>query len=134
MEQITLYYRQGSSDKIYQASIAAQDGGYVVAFVLPATMTADTAPVPTDTHVRVRDVPERVAAAAGYSGRWTQSSYDRHLGKLSDAVVASGFLPVGVPRFARFDPPFKPWFLRHNEVVVDVDEKPGPTALEEERS
>jgi hypothetical protein len=29
---------------------------------------------------------------------------------------------VGPPRFARFDPPFKPWFLRHNEVVQDVQE------------
>jgi bifunctional non-homologous end joining protein LigD len=32
MEQITLYYRQGSSDKVYQASIVPQDGGYVVNF------------------------------------------------------------------------------------------------------
>ena len=32
MEQITLYYRQGPSDKIYQASIQPQDGGYVVQF------------------------------------------------------------------------------------------------------
>lgn len=96
------------------------DGGYVVAFVLPATMTANTAPIPTDTHVQVRDVPARVAAAAGYSGRWTRSSYDRHLGELADAVVTSGFLAVGVPRFARFDPPFKPWFLRRNEIIQDV--------------
>src|SRR6476660_5014946 len=32
MEQITLYYRQGSSDKVYQASIEPQAGGYVVRF------------------------------------------------------------------------------------------------------
>jgi bifunctional non-homologous end joining protein LigD len=32
MEQITLYYRQGSSDKVYQASILPTDGGYVVQF------------------------------------------------------------------------------------------------------
>jgi len=32
MEQITLYFRQGSSDKVYQASIEQQDGGYVVNF------------------------------------------------------------------------------------------------------
>ena len=27
---------------------------------------------------------------------------------------------VGAPRFARFDPPWRPWFLRHNEVVLPV--------------
>jgi len=32
MEQITLYYRQGSSDKVYQAGIVPQVGGHVVQF------------------------------------------------------------------------------------------------------
>ena len=32
MEEITLYYREGSSDKIYQAGITPRDGGYVVHF------------------------------------------------------------------------------------------------------
>ena len=32
MEQITLYYKQGGSDKVYQAAIVKQDGGYVVNF------------------------------------------------------------------------------------------------------
>jgi bifunctional non-homologous end joining protein LigD len=32
MEKITLYYRQGSSDKVYQAAIEPRDGGYVVVF------------------------------------------------------------------------------------------------------
>lgn len=32
MENITLYYREGSSDKVYQAGIRPQDGGYVVHF------------------------------------------------------------------------------------------------------
>jgi hypothetical protein len=30
--------------------------------------------------------------------------------------------PIGVPRFARFDPPYTPWFLRRNEVLVDIVE------------
>lgn len=32
MEHITLFFRQGSADKTYQASIAPKDGGYVVQF------------------------------------------------------------------------------------------------------
>lgn len=31
-EQITLYYREGSSDKVYQAAIEPKDGGFVVNF------------------------------------------------------------------------------------------------------
>jgi bifunctional non-homologous end joining protein LigD len=32
MEKITLYYKEGSSDKVYQASLEPKDGGYVVNF------------------------------------------------------------------------------------------------------
>jgi bifunctional non-homologous end joining protein LigD len=32
MEQITLYFKQGTSDKIYQVSLEQQNGGYVVNF------------------------------------------------------------------------------------------------------
>ncbi|MDN5804214.1 MAG: heme-binding protein, partial [Microlunatus sp.] len=44
-------------------------GDYVIAFVLPASLTVETAPVPTNPQVRVREVPARLAAAVRYSGR-----------------------------------------------------------------
>ncbi len=95
-------------------------GEHVVAFVLPASMTAETAPVPSDPTVRIRAVPERLAAATRYSGRWSEPAYRRHLADLGAAITDAGLVPVGVARFARFDPPFRPWFLRRNEVVQDV--------------
>lgn len=96
------------------------NGRHVVAFVLPASMMLETAPLPLNPDIHVLAVPERMAAARRYSGRWTQSSYHRHLNTLVDAVAAEGYVPVGAPRFARYDPPFKPWFLRRNEVIQDV--------------
>lgn len=121
---------EATSEKVAMTAPVVQTeaagGGFVVAFVLPASMTVDTAPVPTNPDVRVRAVPERLAAARGYSGRWTRSSYERHLAELLGAVVAAGFVPIGTPRFARFDPPFKPWFLRRNEVVQDVTRATQP--------
>ena len=95
-------------------------GEHVIAFVLPGSMTAESAPVPTDPQVRIRAVPERLAAVTRYSGRWAESAYRRHLAGLEAATTQAGFVPVGVARFARFDPPFTPWFLRRNEVVQDV--------------
>jgi hypothetical protein len=96
------------------------EGEHVVAFVLPASLTADSAPVPTNPQVRVREVPERLAAVARYGGRWTELAYRRHLAELRAGLADAGLEPVGEARFARFDPPFKPWFLRRNEVVQDV--------------
>jgi hypothetical protein len=107
---------------------ATGDGEYVIAFVLPAAMTADTAPIPTNPDVEICTIPTSLAAAKEYSGRWSQSSYQRHCADLLDAIAAAGLRPVGAPRFARFDPPFKPWFLRRNEVLVDVQETSTATA------
>ncbi|MBB1032752.1 heme-binding protein [Dietzia sp. SLG310A2-38A2] len=114
-----------SSEKVAMTAPVVQtqadDGAHVVAFVLPASLTAATAPVPTDPQVRLRQVPDRVAAAVRYSGLWSESSYRRHLAELEAGIARAGLIATGPPRFARFDPPFRPWFLRRNEVLQDVE-------------
>lgn len=102
-------------------SSGASDG-QVVAFVLPASVTADDAPLPADPRVVVREVPASLTAVANYTGRWTLDAYEAHVRDLRAALEADGLTPVSEPRFARFDPPFKPWFLRRNEVHIDVAE------------
>ena len=98
------------------------EGEFVVAFVMPASLNADTAPVPTNPQVEIHTIPAGLAAAVSYSGGWSQSGFDKHSAQLPQAVLDAGLTLIGPPRFARFDPPFKPWFLRHNEVVQDVRE------------
>ena len=115
----------GSSGTGSDASTGA-GRSFTVSFVLPAGMTADTAPQPTDERVGLRAVPPTLSAAVRYSGRWSASAYERHRDRLLAAVAAAGLHPVGAPRWLRFDPPFKPWFLRRNEVVVDVAEPAQP--------
>ncbi|MDP9988862.1 hypothetical protein J2S98_004051 [Arthrobacter oryzae] len=101
---------------------SGQPAEFTVAFVLPAGVTAETAPAPTDPKVRVRGVPGSLAAVVGFSGGGSDSAFEKRNKGLQAALTLAGLTPVGPPRFARFDPPFKPWFLRHNEVVQDVRE------------
>jgi bifunctional non-homologous end joining protein LigD len=51
MEQITLYYRHGSSDKVYQASIQSADGGFIVPYAFGRRGT--TLQTGTKTHAPV---------------------------------------------------------------------------------
>jgi hypothetical protein len=95
-------------------------GNYVVSFVMPDSFDLDAAPAPTDGTVRLRAIPAHTAAALRFSGRWTQDRFDEHAQRLLAAVEAAGLEVDGPLRFARFDPPWTPWFLRHNEVVVPV--------------
>lgn len=123
----------GPSQKLAMTTPVLQSGplpgkdapaDFVVAFVLPAGMSAETAPVPTDPEVRIRAVPGSLAAALRFSGSGSETAFARRNDGLQSALTLAGLTPVGPPRFARFDPPFKPWFLRHNEVVQDVQETP----------
>jgi SOUL heme-binding protein len=126
----------GSSQKLamtapvlHSAPLSGTDAtsGFMVAFVLPAGLTAQTAPVPTDPRVKVREVPGSLAAALRFLGSGSQAAFERRTNALRAGLTVAGLEPVGAPRFARFDPPFKPWFLRRNEVVQDVKEpKPAP--------
>jgi bifunctional non-homologous end joining protein LigD len=73
MEQTTLYYRQGSSDKVYQASIAPRDGGYVVNFAYGRrgttlqTGTKTQAPVRLDEARRIYQKLIAEKTAKGYT-------------------------------------------------------------------
>lgn len=113
-----------SAEKIAMTAPVVQhatgEGTYALGFVLPASLTIDSAPVPLDPAVRLRQVPERLSAARRYSGRWTEASYARHLAELHAAIQDLGLVPVGEPRFTRFNPPSWPSFLRRNEAVQDV--------------
>ncbi|MGC4805145.1 SOUL family heme-binding protein [Micromonospora sp. DT233] len=97
-------------------------GAYLVRFVMPAGSTAESLPEPDDPRVVVREMPEQLAAAVRFSGRWTQRAFDERATVLGRAVTAAGLTPSGGVRYARFDPPWKPWFLRRNEVVLPVVE------------
>jgi hypothetical protein len=95
---------------------AAVPGGYLVQFVLPNSVTLATAPEPTDPRVRLRQVPAAQWAVIRYSGTWSQANYDEHLTQLKATLAAANVATQGEPVLARYDPPFKPWFLRRNEI------------------
>lgn len=104
---------------------ALGDSEFVVAFVLPANITAESAPVPNNPEIKIRAVPASVAAVLVFSGKGSEAAFEKRNHDLQEALAQAGLRPVGAPRFARFDPPFKPWFLRRNEVVQDIEESAG---------
>jgi hypothetical protein len=91
-----------------------------VAFVMPSKYTLATLPVPNDRRITIREMPAQDMAARTFSGRWSERVYRDQLAALRHDVSADGLEVVGSPRFARFDPPWKPTFLRRNEVLLPV--------------
>jgi effector-binding domain-containing protein len=115
--------QEPSSQKIEMTSPVGQqkqDGKWVVSFMMPASFTLETTPEPKDPKVSIRLVPARHIAAIRYSGFWSEKGYRRNLAKLQDWITDSGLRPLGEPIWARYNPPFMPWFLRRNEILVPV--------------
>ena len=100
--------------------------GTAVSFVMPEGRTRDTLPEPADPQVQLREVVERTSAALRFSGWGNAADLKSRGTQLLDALANSPWQPVGPVRLARFNAPFVPPFLRHNEVVVDVVEVPRP--------
>jgi len=98
----------------------ATPGGFVVQFVLPQGVTLDSAPEPVDPRVQLRAVAGHRVAVIRYSGFWSQSNYDEHLGKLQAALRAAKIGWTGEPMLSRYDPPITPWFMRRNEIWLAV--------------
>jgi bifunctional non-homologous end joining protein LigD len=73
MEQTTLYFRQGSSDKVYQAKIEPRDDGYVVLFAFGRrgstlqTGTKTHSPVPLGEARQIYEKLVREKTAKGYT-------------------------------------------------------------------
>lgn len=96
-------------------------GGYVVQFAMPREWSLETLPEPLDARVALREVPARKLAVIGYSGAWSQSRFEENLKKLQDALAEAGLAWRGEPMWARYDPPWKPWFLRRNEIWLTLE-------------
>ena len=113
----------GRGEKIAMTAPVSQvaDGGaYRVAFTLPATYTLKTAPKPLDPTVQIREVPAQLIACWRYTGRWTESNYREHEELLREQIAKRGLVTHGEPILARYNPPFTPWFMRRNEVMIPV--------------
>jgi len=116
--------QQPKEEKIAMtAPVGQQKSGdrYVVSFMMPSSYTLETLPEPTDPNVTLRAIPAHTAAAIRYSGTWSQKRYQAHYEKLLTFIEQQGYVAKGEPVWARYNPPFTPWFLRRNEILMEIE-------------
>jgi hypothetical protein len=103
---------------------AVDAGVYRVGFVVPRKFTRETVPRPTDTRIRIREVPPRTVAVWRYTGRWTEENFREHERELRARLQSRSLQPEPGDSaiIARYDAPFMPWFLRRNEVLIPLVE------------
>ena len=97
----------------------------MMAFVMPAKMAAIQVPKPSDSLLKVREIPPGRFAVFRFSGGRSARNEADSLRRLQEWMAAQGLSVKSVPIYGYFDPPWTPAFLRRNEVMIRTDsEKP----------
>lgn len=100
-----------------------ENKSWVVSFVMPAGMEISQMPIPKDSRVKLREVKEHLAAAIVFRGITTWGKISAEEEKLRKVLSKENIKIAGAVQVARFDPPWKPGFMRHNEVLIPVSGK-----------
>ena len=117
--------QEPSSEKIAMTAPVNQekkDSQWRITFLMPSEYTMETLPEPTDKRVKLLEEPGRLMAAVRYSGTWSEASYQKKRSLLEEYIQKRGWTQKGEAVWARYDPPFMPWFLRRNEVLIPVEQ------------
>jgi len=94
--------------------------GWRFAFVLPTGYTLDTAPLPSNTSVKLKQIPARKVAVVRYTGSWNETAYEENLELLQQWMERNRLEAASLPRVAAYDPPWTLPFLRRNEALIDI--------------
>ena len=115
--------QEEKGEKISMTAPVSQErvqGKWAVSFMMPASYTLETLPAPDDPNIKLRQVPARRVAVVRYSGFWSEEKYLLNKDKLEKWINDSRFTVAGEAVWARYNPPFTPWFMRRNEILIPV--------------
>jgi len=89
-------------------------------FVMPQNFTLATLPLPLDKRIKLKQIPAKTVAVLEYSGGWGEENYKKHEAILLKALDNAEIKIIGKTNFARYNSPFSLWFMRRNEIMIEV--------------
>lgn len=100
----------------------ADPGRWSVQFMMPSAYSLASLPKPNDPDINFRLVPRRAMAALTFSGVANDRLYQEKSSALRKWVADQGLQGRGETMLAQYDPPWIPWFMRRNEVLLELTE------------
>jgi hypothetical protein len=120
--EMTTPVQASRSEKIAMTKPVTVTGvsSFTVAFIMPSAYTLETLPQPKDSRVHFTLLPARTMAAIQFSGFFQQDMILKNKQRLDDWLQEQGIVTEGDYIVAGYNPPWVPWFLAHNEVMIQV--------------
>ena len=92
-----------------------------MSFIVPSMYTRETIPEPTDPHITITEQPSKTLAVIRFSGWGRSRTVEEKTQILLETLRRNNIEIKGEVTLMRYNPPFTPWFLRRNEVAVEVN-------------
>ena len=113
--------RMNMTAPVLSSPAADATEAYTYAFVMESRFSMESLPKPLDSRIRLVEIPSRVVAVRRYSGSWSNKNFLKNQDALLAALQDNSVVLSGQPWLARYNSPLKPWFLRRNEVLVEIE-------------
>ena len=101
-------------------NIESNAGKWTVSFVMPSEYTMESLPKPLNPRVQLRQIPAVKRAVIVFTGFNSENKVAEKTLELEEWMRSKNLQAVGVPRFARYNPPWSIPFMRRNEIMIDV--------------
>jgi hypothetical protein len=92
-----------------------------IQFFLPRDLTVANTPSAIEAGVEVRRLEAQTFASLSFRGSQTDKKVSDNMEKLKGFIARQGYGVSGPPIYAFYDPPFIPWFLRDNEILLPIE-------------
>jgi hypothetical protein len=94
---------------------------WVVRFTMPSGYSLDTLPEPKDARVHLRIAPPARFAVVRFSGLASPDDVAAKTAELNLWIEEHHLRSVGAPSLAQYNPPWTLWFMRRNEVLIQIE-------------
>jgi hypothetical protein len=122
---MTVPIMQQQSEKIAMTAPVmqeeSQNDSWTLSFVMPSHYTLQTLPTPSSSEIKLKKVPAKRLAVIRFSGMWTQANLDKRKIELQDFIKSKHLNCLSNPIYAFFNPPWTPWFMRRNEIMMKIE-------------
>lgn len=92
-----------------------------IAFVMPKEYSLEELPQPLHSELQFKQIPERYIAAITFSGNINKEIIEKKKHELVEWLKEKQITTIGFTELARYNPPFIPGFIKHNELLVEVN-------------
>ena len=95
-------------------------GKWAIRFFLPKNLSDENIPQPLQKDVNIVTLAAQRFASVSFKGTQNDKKVARYTAQLREFIAQKGYGVSGEPVYAFYDPPFVPWFLRDNEILLPI--------------